>query len=258
MENNEGHTRKLLHIKEVSRLYGVPAPTLRFWEKKGLISSVRDKENNYRLFKPSCMMVELGDTVFYRNMDIPFRQVMEMKNMDCDKLAKTLADAQVALKEKIAEFRLKEVALERKLKFIEEIKAASEGELIESDIPFEKVIELDYSNKEHFKRYLSDPSCFVSVNNSLFSDSLEDINGIAVEADYAGNIIFQKNQNDKYLMSYFKNPLYDYTYDNFAALKSKLKDKNLTSSQQVFQFLINMVDENGISCDYYKVWFKID
>jgi DNA-binding transcriptional MerR regulator len=41
---------KLLTINDVSRETGVPATTIRHWDKVGLISSQRCTENNYRMF----------------------------------------------------------------------------------------------------------------------------------------------------------------------------------------------------------------
>jgi len=45
-----GTSRKDLTIHDVSRETGVPATTIRYWDKVGLISAGRSAENNYRLF----------------------------------------------------------------------------------------------------------------------------------------------------------------------------------------------------------------
>ncbi len=42
----------LMTINAVSRETGVPATTIRYWDKIGLISSQRGRENNYRMFTP--------------------------------------------------------------------------------------------------------------------------------------------------------------------------------------------------------------
>ena len=43
-------SRERLTIHDVSRETGVPATTIRYWDKVGLISVERDRENRYRLF----------------------------------------------------------------------------------------------------------------------------------------------------------------------------------------------------------------
>lgn len=42
---------ELLEIKEVSRLLNVSTSTVRNWEKRGLLISVRHPISNYRLYK---------------------------------------------------------------------------------------------------------------------------------------------------------------------------------------------------------------
>ncbi|ALC80569.1 MerR family DNA-binding transcriptional regulator [Bacillus gobiensis] len=41
---------KYMTIGSISTKTQIPASTLRYWEKEGLITSIRDKNNNYRLF----------------------------------------------------------------------------------------------------------------------------------------------------------------------------------------------------------------
>lgn len=43
--------KELLEIKEVAQLLNVSTSTVRNWEKKGLVTSVRHAISNYRLYK---------------------------------------------------------------------------------------------------------------------------------------------------------------------------------------------------------------
>jgi hypothetical protein len=47
---NINTNQKLLTINDVSRETGVPATTIRYWDKVGLISAQRCTVNNYRMF----------------------------------------------------------------------------------------------------------------------------------------------------------------------------------------------------------------
>ena len=82
MEREQPKRPKLLRIGEVAELYGVPVPTLRFWEKHGFLSSIRDENNNYRVFDPSKTLINLGDAIFYRNIEVPFKEVKRIKDMN--------------------------------------------------------------------------------------------------------------------------------------------------------------------------------
>ncbi len=256
MGKNDTKKPRPLLIGEVSELYDVSIPTLRFWEKEGLCPSQRDENNNYRVYNPSDTLIELGDTVFYRNLEVPFQDVKKIKTMAAADLLSTLGNVQESLQIKINDYKKKIRILEHKIAIIEEIRSAKKGELKEAEIPFERVVAFEYDNKEHYQRYLTDPNCFISINETPNSLK-EDLNGIAVERDYPGTVIFEKNKADRYLMGYCKNEVHEFHYQ-FEDLKQKLKKEyGIASTQYILQFLINMVDENGARCDYYKVWFKI-
>ncbi len=256
MEKNDVKKPKPLRIGEVSELYDVPIPTLRFWEKEGLCPSRRDVNNNYRIYDPSDTLINLGDTVFYRNIEIPFSDVKRIKSMDSAELTATLQTTKENIQAKIENYKQKMEVIEQKLAIIKEIQNAKKGELVETEIPFDRVIAFEYNKKEHFQKYLSNPNCFISINETS-KGLLEDMNGIAVEPDYPGKVIFEKNKDDRYLMSYCNNEIHKYNYQ-FENLIHKLqKEYGITSTQYILQFLINMVDENGDCRDYYKVWFKI-
>lgn len=49
-DRGTAHDRGWMTVGEVAEAYGVPATTLRHWEKAGLLSSRRHSENNYRMY----------------------------------------------------------------------------------------------------------------------------------------------------------------------------------------------------------------
>ena len=44
------HVRKLVKVREVAKMFNVHPDTIRRWEKKGLITSIRHPMNGYRVF----------------------------------------------------------------------------------------------------------------------------------------------------------------------------------------------------------------
>ncbi len=62
--------KDLLEIKEVSDLLNVSTSTVRNWEKKGLLFSVRHPINNYRLYKREDLQPIIEKLRDFNGMDI--------------------------------------------------------------------------------------------------------------------------------------------------------------------------------------------
>lgn len=50
MNKNQEQTTKLVKISVVAEYFGVSQQTVRRWEEKGIISSIRMDKNSYRLY----------------------------------------------------------------------------------------------------------------------------------------------------------------------------------------------------------------
>jgi len=62
-------------VKEFSRLTGIEASTLRFWDDIGLFCPAkRDPENNYRYYSPPQLIAVNFITVFSR-LDVPLKDI---------------------------------------------------------------------------------------------------------------------------------------------------------------------------------------
>lgn len=66
-------------ISEVSRLLGVPASSLRYYEDEGLISPLHDSKSGYRSYTLGDL-VELEDVMFYRSIGIPVKEIGSLMN----------------------------------------------------------------------------------------------------------------------------------------------------------------------------------
>ncbi len=253
MKTNDDNTHTM-RIGEISKLYGVSIPTLRYWESEGLFKANRT-ENNYRLYKLYTVIIDVGDTIFYRNLDFSIENIRQIQKMGRSELKNTLCKAKDTISEKLENLKSKMALLEERLRIIDEINTEN-FELWEADVPFYRVVEFDYNNSEHFKRYLENPQCFISIN-SPSGKMIDDINGIAVEKDFVGKTIFEKKPSDRFMMSYCKHPLDSFRYENISELTAKLEQMGLSPDMYILLFLISMVDDSGAQCDYYRIWFRI-
>ncbi|KIE45007.1 merR regulatory family protein [Clostridium argentinense CDC 2741] len=66
-------------IGQVARFLGVSRDTLKFYEEKGLVKPVQDKENGYRRYS----LFDIDDVLtvnFYREIDVEIKQIQKLKN----------------------------------------------------------------------------------------------------------------------------------------------------------------------------------
>ena len=82
-------------IGEIADFFDIPASTLRFWEEKKIITPLKNPENNYREYRISDL-ITLSDTIFYKNLGIPLKQI-------CDMSRTTPEEHRLLFEEKVSE-----------------------------------------------------------------------------------------------------------------------------------------------------------
>ena len=85
--------QKLYTIGEVSELLNVPRSTIRFWDEQGLIHSLRQEENNYRMFSIEDIF-QIYDINFYRKLDVPIKQMKDLYGKTMEELYETIAETE--------------------------------------------------------------------------------------------------------------------------------------------------------------------
>lgn len=66
-------------IGQVAKFLGLSRDTLKFYEEKGLVKPVQDKENGYRRYS----LFDIDDVLtvnFYREIDVEIKQIQKLKN----------------------------------------------------------------------------------------------------------------------------------------------------------------------------------
>lgn len=244
-------------IGQISEIYGIPATTLYYWEKEKLINPAHNPENNYREYSLVHTFVEIGDTNFYRSIDIPIGEIKKIKSYDAAKIRDTLKNSGKQIEQKIEAYTQKLKVINERIALLDEILSAPQGEFKRAEIPFDKAIFLERGNKTHIKRYLDDPNCFVTIGK-IGQELCKDINCIAVEADFPGKTVFENERDAEYLSSYFKSATHNTQNNNFNELVDKLKELGVECKNYITQFLISFCDEGGVQYDCYRVWFKVE
>lgn len=89
-------------IGEISTLLGIPAETLRFYEKRGLLHPEKLPQNGYRSYSLGDLY-RLLDIIFYRRLDLGLEDIRHLlTTADFAAITQLLAQQQEALEQKIA------------------------------------------------------------------------------------------------------------------------------------------------------------
>lgn len=244
-----------LHIGEISKIYHVPVTTLHYWEREGLFQTEKNADSGYREFSPSHTLVELGDVVFYRNIDVPLKELKTIGNQNAEQLKALIEQSRNRIVSEMESLRKKTEVIDRRLAVIDEIiRSQREITFAEGAPPFQKAILFQYDNAEFIARYLQNPNDFVIVGKP--EDGLKVLNCLSVPADDCNGSPVWQADDKRYIMSHFKVKLYDVNTTDFFRVTDALKERGYRPKSYIAQFLINMSD-GSTRYDYYRIWYEV-
>lgn len=174
-------------ISEISKLYGIGADSLRYYEEAGALEPKRG-ENNYRLYrlKDICRLNIIRDL-----LQLGFSMKQVKTYLDCQNLEHTLVmleDEKKKIREQEERLRMAEDAIKKRMEHIESCRKVREGEYVLKSFPdryclrlnedFTRDEEADFAIKRLQKRHEDKIRSLVDQNFGA-SLSPEDIrNGI--------------------------------------------------------------------------------
>lgn len=142
--------KELLSIREVSRLLNVPAPTLRFWEEKGLFA-VKKQPNRYRSYTPQDL-VRIADVMFWRDLGLSIRELTALEGCSMEEYARLMEQSHGHLTDRLAECRRMLERTERQQAHLDEVTRLSRCRFGMEEVPFEAVAPFDFREKEKLIR----------------------------------------------------------------------------------------------------------
>lgn len=90
-------------IGEVAKLFNVSTDTLRFYEKEGILSALKNEGNGYRHYSYNEIVV-LMDILFFRNMELSVKDIKQIvTNMDIGSIKELLYENQKIVGDRIQE-----------------------------------------------------------------------------------------------------------------------------------------------------------
>lgn len=131
------------YIGTMSELFGVPIPTLRYWEKEGLVNFNRSPDNNYRAWSMRTLR-NLCDITFYRKLSLPIKELKQISNLNYEEINNLLECQRALLYEKMESLKNTihhmDIKLEQ-VKTIEELRLTSH-QFVERAFPAVRSFEL--------------------------------------------------------------------------------------------------------------------
>lgn len=149
-------------LKEVSELFGVPKSTLRFWEKKGIIKSIRNDVNDYREYTKKDLL-KISDILYYRFTNYSIKSLRDIETFSLEEKETLLKEMHNELLEKLKELQANEIRIEKELKSMQLLKEMKNG-IFQHAVPnFDKIYHLHMNYKDNILKYTSNHHLLATV-----------------------------------------------------------------------------------------------
>jgi len=114
-------------IKELADLAGVTTRTLRYYDQKGILIPAEVGSNGYRYYDHDSLL-RLQQILFYREMDVPLKEISYILNRPDFQLLPALENHQEAIQEKVKRYQLLLGTIQRTIRSINGEKNMVENE----------------------------------------------------------------------------------------------------------------------------------
>ncbi|WP_052131420.1 helix-turn-helix domain-containing protein [Planococcus sp. CAU13] len=242
---------KTITITEVSKALGIPASTLRYWDKQGVLRFERNNENNYRQFSFQTM-VDICDIIFYRELEVPLYTIKKREEMTAENLLNLFSETKDHLERSIDHLQKvvdRITARENILKQLDSLKYQKPRIRKQKLDPIHY---FDFTDKKLIQLYLEDPTLSADIVN--FDEKNEYVCGLFANID--SSCLLREGDKEE------KNYLYGIVWRNQSEdtnLQDLLKEAGIKKEKigdQIFQYLVSARDQDDYR-DYFKMWIEL-
>lgn len=243
-------------IKDIAELFQLPVSTLHYWEKEGLLKANRT-ENKYRVFE-SRDFFDLWEIHLYRNLQVPIRELKEIKKKGIKEIESLLEENRRSLEEEI---RQKQQILNKLVRyqdsFTEWEELMTREDQVRVQMPDIRAIKRDPFTKESMKQTVEDPyNCCLLFRRE---DGFTPIMCIpATERDFAKEeCIWIENDDGKtYIVLGIYTEINHMNHNNIEEKVKWLKKRGYEVDTVIARYLFSAM--NGEKrYDYHKAWFAV-
>ncbi|KDR95780.1 DNA-binding transcriptional regulator, MerR family [Peptoclostridium litorale DSM 5388] len=243
----------IFNIREIAKILGVSAPTLRYWENEEIYTVHKNECNNYREYNMTDL-IKLADITFYRSLGIPVKKLKKFETLKLENTEKILKSLNSDINQKILEYQQMLNKVKLKQLHIEEIQNLNGIDYVYEDIAIEKVVRFEYTEKDKVSRYIDDTSCYVKFQNS--SDLSAEIRGIVVESDYIDDNVLWENTHSQKFAVFLVKEIASQDYVNNMKEKIDLINKKHRTGIILAQFLLTANYKNK-QVDFLKAYVEL-
>lgn len=244
-------------IGEIADFFDIPASTLRFWEEKKIISPIKNPENNYREYRISDL-ITLSDTIFYKNLGIPLKQICDMSRTTPEEHRLLFEEKVDELERQHRELLARMEKLKMHLSAIDTLQALKAHPFTETAIDTECIVSFDLLEKDKLRQYMENPYLYSRVQHS---DCLEtEQRGLTISPEQAAYFsdeqkLWRNDHKHCWLMCLMREKVTEGYPNDLGKLLAHVQKEHKTG-YIISRFLLN-AQEDGVLFDFYKTYIEI-
>lgn len=244
-------------IGEIADFFDIPASTLRFWEEKKIIIPIKNPENNYREYRISDL-ITLSDTIFYKNLGIPLKQI-------CDMSRTTPEEHRLLFEKKVDELERQQkelLARMEKLKMhlsaIDTLHALKAHPFAEATIDTECIVSFDLLEKDKLRKYMENPYLYSRVQHS--DCPKKEQRGLTISPDQAAYFsdeqkLWKNDHKHCWLTCLMREKVTEGYPNDLSELLTHVQKEHKTG-YIISRFLL-CAQKDGVLYDFYKTYIEI-
>lgn len=245
-------------VSQAAKFIGVPASTLRYWERQGLFCPDRNSGNSYREYS-SYELIAAADISFLRQLGLSVEEVRRYGRSGVEEMEEVLSSAQRSVDERIEELKRMALRLEAQRQACQTA-AEWKGRAIEASEPdFPVLLEADYARAEHWRLGIENPRRYGVVVDSegILSDgfAFKDEDAELREASQDMGVLWAKDPEKAYWCGLLTGAT-DGKGTDAARLYDEVRKLGMEPECVVGRLLVTVQNEAGNREDLYLAWVE--
>lgn len=243
-------------IGEISRFFGIPASTLRYWEDMGVLNPLKGSENHYREYTVEDLMT-ISDVIFYKNLGLSLKQIRGMESAAPEQHNRLFMEKLSELERQQQLLRQRIEKLHRHMKAIQMMDELKENPYRETDIDTDCIVSFDLIERDKLRQYIDDPYLYSRVQHSNCPEKEQ--RGLTIPSDLKGQFpdarILWKKQSNRYVTFLMKEEITDGFPNDLQKHLLYIRSSHKTGTI-ISRFLL-CAQENGKVYDFYRTFVEI-